>query len=534
MKIIHRAGKSYGNADGLSRIPTEAKTDATKAFPVVVVQAENEFLKETSENLPNDPHFGRIFRHLQKQIKDTQDLESGPQTTYQSYRLDPDTSLLYMLDRSGPSRLCIPQMLTRKVLEYGHDSHAHGGINRTYDRLRTSVYFPKMRKVIQTYIDSCPACQLSKPFRQKPYGQLQPVERPEQPLEEVSIDFVVGLPITADGNNCLMTVTDKFSKFVRIIPSNENDPAEVWAQRYFDQIYRIWGLPCRIFSDRDPKFTSSFWKSLFSKCEVTLGMTTAYHPSADGQAERTNQTVETALRCLLVGKYEEVWDTLVPEVEYALNTSENASSTITPFEGLYCVKRREVLANVTTGDASAADFIKSREMIRADTIDAIKLAQTKMAIRYDTKHRVPSLEGQVYIKLTKTGNAGYNIPNGSNSSLSTKRIGPFKIFNRVGALAYRIEIPKNIKIHPVISVVHLEQAKLDPYQRQIPPPKALVIEGQKQYVIERIVRREKRDGADGYIIKWKGYKERTWEPEETLRQDVPELINKFEKSRPRK
>ena len=158
LKIIYRVGRSHGNADGLSRIPIKAKTDATRAFPVVVVQAEDEILKEISENLSTDPHFGRIFKHLREQINDTQNLKSGPQTTYQSYRFDPDINLLYMLNRPGSSRLCIPQKLTRKVLEYGHDSHAHGGINRTYDRLRTSVYFPKMRKVIQTYIESCPVC----------------------------------------------------------------------------------------------------------------------------------------------------------------------------------------------------------------------------------------------------------------------------------------------------------------------------------------------------------------------------------------
>ena len=156
MKIIHRAGKSHGNADGLSRIPTEETL--TNVFPVAVVQAEEEFLKQISEALPTDPHFGRIYDQIQKQVKETQDAESGPQTTYQAYRLDLNKNLLYMLDRPGPDRLCIPQKLTRKVLEYGHDCHAHGGINRTYDRLRTSIYIPKMRKAIQVYVESCPAC----------------------------------------------------------------------------------------------------------------------------------------------------------------------------------------------------------------------------------------------------------------------------------------------------------------------------------------------------------------------------------------
>ena len=125
------------------------------------------------------------------------------------------------------------------------------------------------------------------------------------------MDFVVGLPLTSNNSNCLPVITDKFSKFIRIIPGNETDSAETWAAQYFDYIYRTWGMPSRLVFDRDPKFTSTFRKALFNKCKVTLGMTTAYHPSADEQAKRINQTVETALRCLLVGSYEEIWDTIL-------------------------------------------------------------------------------------------------------------------------------------------------------------------------------------------------------------------------------
>ena len=531
MKIVHRAGKGHNNADGLSRLPTgETQVDV---YPVVVVQAEKEFLKEIAAGLPKDPHFGKIHGHLKKQVKETETLESGPQATYQSYRLDIDSQLLYMLERSAPDRLCIPEKLVRQILEYGHDHHAHGGIHRTYDRLRSSVYFPKMRKVIQSYIEGCPACQLSKPSRQLPYGQLQPIGDSQQPLEVLSMDFVVGLPLTADGNNCLLNVTDKFAKFVRLIPGNEKDSAEVWATRYFDHIYRFWGIPSRLISDRDPKFTSVFWKTLFAKCGVALGMTTAYHPSADGQAERTNQTVETALRCLLVGKYEENWDTLLTEVEYALNTAENASTSVSPFEALYGVKPREFLANLVTGQNPAAiDFLKSRETIRNDTFNAIQLAQTKMAVRYDSKHRVPDLVGNVYLKLAKTGDAGYHIP--KTSSLSTKRVGPYRILEKVSPLAYRLELPPSMaKVYPVISVIHLEQAKPDLFDRDIPPPAPIITQGQEEWVVERIVRREKRGNRNGYQVKWKGYEEKTWEPANRLREDVPEMVEKFEKARPR-
>src|SRR5437764_6159232 len=82
-------------------------------------------------------------------------------------------------------------------------------------------------------------------------------------------------------------------------------------------VYSKFGLPGAIISDRDPKFTSQFWKDLFKRTGVRLALTAAYHPSADGQSERTNQTVETALRCLIADSANErpisEWDEELPE-----------------------------------------------------------------------------------------------------------------------------------------------------------------------------------------------------------------------------
>ena len=498
MKIVHRPGTSHGNADGLSRLPVVSKS----TFPVTIIRAEEEFLSSISEAIPEDPNFGKLFEILKKQMEVIKDNETGPNTVYQSYRLDPDSGLLYMVNKSGPDRMCISKKKTQELLQFAHDNQAHGGIHRTYDRLRLSIYFPKMRKTIQEYIDGCPACQLLKPTRLLSYGQLQSIPSTGEPLEVLSIDFIVALPMTGAEHNCLMTVTDKFSKFVQLLPGKETYTAKDWAERYFDTVYRNWGIPHKIISDRDPKFTSEFWQALFGKCGVKLALTTAYHPSADGQAERTNQTVETALRCLLVGKYEEAWDTLLPQIEYALNTFPNAATNITPFEVLYSTKPRDPLFLMTStpkenGDAS--NFLQQRQQIRAETDDAIKLAQAKIAIQYDVKHRVPELTNSVYLKMAKTGVPGYHLP--KSSSLSTKKVGPFKIAAKVGPLAYRLELPESMKIHPVISVIHLEQAKPDSFGRQIPEPTPLMVEGEEQWVIEKILKKERRGRQTEYRVK---------------------------------
>ena len=108
------------------------------------------------------------------------------------------------------------------------------------------------------------------------------------------------------------------------------------------------------------------------------------------------------------------------------------------------------------------DFLKQRENIRRDTFDAIKLSQAKMSARYDSKYRIPDLAGMVYLKLAKTGDPGYYIP--KSSSLSTKKVGLYKILQKVSPLVYKLELPPSMsRIYPVISVIHLEQAKADPF-----------------------------------------------------------------------
>ncbi len=201
-------------------------------------------------------------------------------------------------------------------------------------------------------------------------------------------DCVVCLPLTTKGNNALLTVTDRFFKYVKLVPGTENSSAKTWAERYWETMYRFWGVPHHIVSDRDPKFTSEFWRELFAKCGVKLNFITTYHPSADGQAERFNQIVETTLRCLLIEQYEESWNNLLTDVELSLNTSANAFSEISPFEVLYGVKPKiPLLEPVTAGsNIDAKNFLEQKNRIRQDTMDSLRLAQTRMALWAQDDH----------------------------------------------------------------------------------------------------------------------------------------------------
>ena len=122
------------------------------------MQIEKAFLKEIIIALFKNPHFNRIYKHFQKQMKNIENSKSDSQIVYQFYRLNINSKLLYMLNHLSFDRIYIPEKLTYKVLKYEYNRHVYEGIHRTYNRLQNAIYFSKMRKAIQSYIDNYSIC----------------------------------------------------------------------------------------------------------------------------------------------------------------------------------------------------------------------------------------------------------------------------------------------------------------------------------------------------------------------------------------
>ena len=369
------------------------------------------------------------------------------------------------------------------------------------------------------YVHGCPACVKSKPPRHKPHGKLQPVPVPDAPLEVWGLDFITGLP-ESQGYNCLLPVTDKFSKALKLVPGKETWSAKEWASAIWDNVVRHWGLPRAIISDRDPKFTGGFWREVMEECRIILRLTTAYNPRSDGQSERMNQVVETMIRCLAVGQYESIWFVLIPQVEHNINASCTDATGISPFEILYGVPPRLVPTTLRRTN----DFLQERINTRIAVRDALELAQARMAMRFDANHKPPELAGSAYIQLAGKDAKGYRLPN--SSKISPIMHGPFPIKRKVNDLAYGLELPESMHIHPVISVVHLEPHVPDDWQRVLPEkPDPVIVDGEEQFEIEKIL----RQSVDKCLVRWKGLNEETWEPVKNLQEDVPELLRAFQR-----
>ena len=154
-----------------------------------------------------------------------------------------------------------------ELLIINHDNQSHIGVQKSYELLSRSFYWKNMFNDVQDYIRQCVKCQRSKPINQLPHGLLQPLKIPDDRWQSVAIDFITGLP-KSNGFDAIMTVTDRLTKMVHILPCHKNATAIDIAKLFIKHVVRHHGIAQSIVSDRDPKFVSNFWQSISKALKI--------------------------------------------------------------------------------------------------------------------------------------------------------------------------------------------------------------------------------------------------------------------------
>lgn len=308
-----------------------------------------------------------------------------------------------------------------------------------------------------------------------------------------------------------MTVTDKFTKAPEIIPGKTTWKAKDWAIALCNRLMLIgWGIPHIIISDRDSKFLSQFWRQFFETIGVSLLYAAAYHYQTDGASERTNQALEITLRYYFNSMADPTrWDEVLPYLQAQWCSTVSTATGFTPNELKFGFQPTRALDVLNQQLEPVQNF-----QVRIEAAEAISLSQMAMKRYYDARHTPKSFKvgDEVMLRLHNS----YNIPEVANKKLSSQYTGRFKVLERIGKLAYRLDLPPHWRINDVISIAHLEQAHKDPYDRRGDwyPDAVEGIEGdtedQKLWELSHILDKEvkPRHGKPDevlYLVRWKGY-----------------------------
>jgi hypothetical protein len=319
------------------------------------------------------------------------------------------------------------------------------------------------------------------------------------PFETVALDFIVKLPVS-QGFDSILTITDQgCTKAAIFIPCNEDITAEETAALYIKHVFAHFGLPTKVISDRDPRFMSKFIQAACKVTGVKHTPSTAYHPRTDGQSERSNQWLETAIRFITDQKQKNRAPYL-PIAQFAHNNWPSDTTRKSPFFLLMGYNPRADWIHATSPIPRVTLRLEQLKEARIQARNAMIKAQQSWVKHRDTpKYK----EGdQVWLE-------GKNLRiNQPTAKLAPRRHGPFKIIQVMSAVNYQLELPTQWSIHPVF---HIDL--LTPYRETImhgpnftrPTPE--LIDGEEEYTVEKILdsRHFGRRRRLQYLVKWEGY-----------------------------
>jgi hypothetical protein len=435
--------------------------------------------------------------------------------------------LLYTVDSS---KLYVPHECRDRVLTECHCTpySGHLGFKKTYEQICRYFWWNAISTTVRAFCRACLVCQRTKGSSALPYGLLKPLPVPTSPWESVSMDLVTDLPVCC-GHDSVFVVVDRLTKCVILSPCKKTVTAPQLAHLFVDCVFKRFGMPVSIVSDRDPRFTSHFWRSFTSLLGTDLDMSTAYHPQTDGQTERANRTFEDMLRGF-VGPRQDDWCRYLSLVEFAYNNSVQASTLHTPFylnHGRHPLSPLATVVPSRSATPAVTEYVQGMQDALKSARSNILSAQQRQKVYADRKRRDHPFKVGDSVLLAARQN---QLPPGLSSKLSAKYFGPFPIIAAVGTHAFKLELPESVTIHPVFHVSQLKPfipSAVEAVPTQPPPVYADRRGG--IFAVEAILGKRKYRGRWQYLVKWDGYddSENTWEPASNLQHLVGDLAEQM-------
>jgi hypothetical protein len=272
------------------------------------------------------------------------------------------------------------------------------------------------------------------------------------PTPDIGIDFVEALP-RVRGKSVILTVVDRFSKYCHFIPLAHPYSVESVAHAFFTDIVRLHGVPQSLASDRDPVFTSTFWKELMRLLGTKLHMTSTFHPQSDGQTEAANCVIAMYTRCF-TGDRARQWLRWLPWDEYTYNTAYQSSLRETPFRVVYG-RDPPSMRSYESGEtrvAAVAKTMEEWEEFLADVRFRLQQAQDVQKRHYDKKHRSVSYIVGDWVLLRLRHRPIASLAPEVKGKLQQRFFGPYCVKELINDVAVRLELPHRAKLHDIFHV----------------------------------------------------------------------------------
>ena len=440
--------------------------------------------------------------------------------------------------KKGPSVALHPML--RLAMEACHDAKVsgHSGVHVTYHRLRQRFFARGMWRLTKQYIADCRTCKLNRRAAHPAYGLSNPLEPPGLiPGADLSTDFTFALPLskcptTGHQYDGIQVYVCRLSSRVRLLPCNESITAEGAATLYMTQVLPFFGVMRSLVSDRDPRFTARCFQEILAALQVKTRMSTPHHAATDGQSEQKIRWLKDTLR-MFCADSQTGWVALLPYLELMMNNTATAGreglSPMEIWQGFPLLLPADLLTPEPTArkGAIAQDRLKDQAVAARAAQDAIVVAQDISAFRTNKSRVSLNLTvGQwVLVHKAHITPPSERQQDESRYKLRPMWVGPFRVTERVGTNAVRLDIPRATfpRSHPVFNV-----AGVEPYtfaQDEQPPDEVeptTDATGQTAWVVEKILRhRIQKTPAKWtrkWLVRWQGFNNsrETWEPIESF------------------
>ena len=214
-------------------------------------------------------------------------------------------------------------------LHHNMPAAGHRGRWKTVELVTRNYWWPGVTRDVGKYVEGYDLYQWVKNRTEEPAGKLKLSEVPQKTWMHLIVDFITKLPVVA-GKDAIMVICDRLSKMVHFVATTEEILAEGLVRLLWDNVWKLYGLPESIVSDRGPQFVAELTKELNRMLGIRTKLSTVFYPQTDGQTERMNQELEQYLRFFIEHRQKD-WPEWLAAAEFVINNKVHMVIKVSPF-----------------------------------------------------------------------------------------------------------------------------------------------------------------------------------------------------------